>query len=56
MGKDHVDICSFDECELYVENIIIHVLKMLDVVLILLVIYYSMKWHNCISYARSHHV
>ena len=29
----------------YVENIIIHVLKMLHVVLILHVTFYNMKWH-----------
>ena len=52
MWKDHFDICYFDGCELYVENIIIHVLKMLHVVLILHVTCYSMRWHNCISYAR----
>ena len=32
--KDHVDMCSFVGCELYVENIIIHVLIMLYVALI----------------------
>ena len=36
--------------------IIIHVLKILHVVLILHVTCYSMKWHNCISYARGHRV
>ena len=41
--KDHVDICTFDGCELYVENIIIHVLKMLHVVLIFHVTCYSVK-------------
>ena len=46
----------YDGCKLYVENIIIHVLKMLHVVLILHVACYSMKWHNCISYARGHRI
>ena len=41
--KNHVDICSFDGCELYVENKIIHVLIMLHVVLILHVTCYSIK-------------
>ena len=52
MLKDHVDICSFDGCELYVENIIIHVLVRLHVALIMYVTGYSMKWHIHISYAR----
>ena len=38
------------------KNIIIQVLKMLHVVLILNVICYSMKLHNCISYARGNRV
>ena len=46
----------FDGCDLYIENIIIHVLIMLRVVLIFHVTCYSMKWHNCISYARGHRV
>ena len=47
-------MCSFDGYELYVENIIIHVFKMLHVVLILHITCYSLKWHNCISYALGH--
>ena len=50
MCEKIINICSFDGCDLYVENIIIHVLIMLHVVLILHVTCYSMKWHNCISY------
>ena len=46
----------FYGCELFVENIIIHMLKMLHVVLILHVTCYSMKWHNCISDARGHRI
>ena len=46
----------YDGCILYVENIIIHVLNMLHVVLILRVTCYTMKWHNCISYAWGHGV
>ena len=56
MCEKIINICSFDGCDLYVENIIIHVLIMLHVVLILHVTCYSMKWHNCISYARGHRV
>ena len=56
MRKDHIDICSFDGCKLYVESIIIHVFIMLHVVLILNVTCYSMKWNNCISYAQGHRV
>ena len=44
------------DVNLYVENIIIHVLNVLHVVLILYVTCYSMKWHNCISYARGHRI
>ena len=40
----------FFRCKLYVENIIIHILNMLHVVIILHVTCYSMKWHNCISW------
>ena len=42
----------FDGCELYVENIIIHVLVMLHIALIIHVTRYGMKWHTRISYAR----
>ena len=42
------------DVNLYVENIIIHVLNVFHVVLILYATCYSMKWHNYVSYARGH--
>ena len=54
MLKDHVNICSFDGCELYIENKIIHDFIMLHVALIMHVTRYGIKWYICISYALGH--